>query len=207
MIKVKKCKHGKRVNKICYLCSYSKANPGQDAYAYNDLYSNKIDNSSFELACLLSENINLWVKTYDNPEENYFREIENSGKLKFSMNTLRQTYYVIRDFKDVLESSNRKMSFSCYREIASSGITDEQKVEVRKIAETEKMTQREVRAYIKRVYKNQRIEIHKRIFDFSTLENALKEIEIFLKDHNVKEENEITVTIKANQKGGTDHEN
>lgn len=200
MIKVKKCKHNKPMNNICYACTGGKADPRLDIDIYNDLYSNKIDNSSFEMACLLSKNINLWTETYSMPEENYFREIENSKGLAFSVNTLRQAYYVIRDFNDILESSNRKMSFSCYREIASSHIPDEQKAEIRKIAEAEKMTQREVRNYIWKNYKNQTVDISTTTFDVSSIENSMIEIENFLKDHNVKTGDEITMKIKQTKK-------
>lgn len=200
MIKAKKCKHNKSMNKICYACTWGKVDPRLDIDIYNNLYSNKIDNSSFEMACLLSKNINLWATTYSMPEENYFREIENSKRLIFSVNTLRQAYYVIRDFNDILESSNRKMSFSCYREIATSHITDEQKAEIRKIAETDKMTQRAVRNYIKKNYKNQTVISYTTTFDVSSMENSLMEIENFMKDHNVKKGDEITIKIKQIKK-------
>lgn len=201
MIKVKKCKHGMSLNKICYRCTGGQSDPGRDADIYNDLYKNRVDNSSFVMARILAKNINLWTKTHSMPEERYFREIENSRKLAFSVNTLRQSYYVIRDFKDILDSTDKNISFTCYREIASSKVSNEQKSEIREIAESERMTHREVRAYIKKNYKKQVTDVYHETFDVSSIENSLREIERFLMEHNVKKDDEITIKVKQIKEG------
>jgi hypothetical protein len=147
---------GARLNNgVCSFCAADDSYIKRDIEQYNEIDSETSD-VSFKLALALVKNIELWEKAQRRPVEHYFMKLEKEKGLRLKSNSLKQAYYVGRAFPDLLDCPPKKrLSFSCYREIATAGISQETKEKIRLIAEEERMKRDEVRRLIKRECKNE----------------------------------------------------
>ena len=180
------CSHGTQKDKPCFFCAQGGLYFQRDIEVYEGMYS-KTSNLSFELAFELVQRIKVWKEATKNLNlRDYFKAIKKSQKILWSENSLRQAYSVALEFSDLLEKKQNRLCFSSYREIANSGISSEAKVEIRKTAEEEGLSFKEVRKLIKEKSKRKEednvIEIKEKII-FRTEENFLKLIEEFLQKH------------------------
>lgn len=181
------CFHGIQSDKPCFFCAQSEVYFQRDIEVYEGMYS-KTSNLSFELAFELAQRIKVWQEATKNLNlRDYFKAIKESQKILWSENSLRQAHSVALEFSDLLEKNKNRLCFSSYREIANSGISSEAKVEIRKTAEEEGLSFKEVRKLIKeksiREEEVNVIEIKEKII-FRTEDNFLKLIEEFLQKHN-----------------------
>lgn len=182
------CSHGIQKDKPCFFCAQEGIYFQRDTEVYEEIYI-KTSNVSFELAFELDKRIKIWKEATKNPcLGDYFKAIKKSKRIRWSENSLRQAYSVALEFPDLSEKRENRLCFSSYREIANSGISPEEKQEIRKIAEDEKLRFEEVRKLIKTEYKKEEVketvdsEIKEEIV-YHTGEDFVKEIKKFLQRH------------------------
>lgn len=143
------CSHGLLLDTHCIFCLQEGVYFRKDAEAYQKFYK-KSNSVSFELAFEIAKRIQIWRETTkDNILENYFKGLEKTQKLAWSINTIKKAYYLTRDFSDLAQEENRKCPFSIYREIANAKISNSQKQELRSRVETEDPTLYQTRDFIK----------------------------------------------------------
>ena len=147
----RKCIHGLSLDTTCFLCFHSGVYFHKDAEAFQEFYK-KSSNVSFDFAFEIAKRVQFWHEnTKDNVLEGYFEGLQKVEKLVWSISTIKKAYYLTRDFSDLKEVENRKCSFSIYREIANSRISNSQKKDLRSRVEAEQPTLYQTRELIKEV--------------------------------------------------------
>jgi len=152
------CRHGVKEGDFCSLCAEARIYFHKDAEVYRAIYA-KSSNLSFELAFELFIRIDNWQKaTKRIGSKNYFKGIKKCQKILWSENSLRQAYAVAKQFRDLENEEQRKLSFSAYREIANADLTSEKQNEIRKIAEEGKFSFGKVRELVRTELNKEEVE-------------------------------------------------
>jgi len=194
------CTHGLQKDKPCHFCAQEGVYFQRDTEVFEGIYL-KSSNLSFELAFELDKRIKIWKEASKNLYlGDYFKAIKKSERIRWSENSLRQAYTVALEFPDLAEKRENRLCFSSYREIANAGISSEEKQEILKIAEDEKLRFEEVRKLIKNEYKKEEVqeidnsEIKEEIV-YHTEEDFIKNIKKFIQSHKDLEGG-TTITLK-----------
>ncbi|MCX5668913.1 MAG: hypothetical protein NTX89_02165 [Candidatus Omnitrophica bacterium] len=193
------CFHGFQKDKACFFCAQSEVYFQRDIEVYEGMYT-KTSNLSFGLAFELAQRIKLWKEATKNINlRDYFQAIKKSQKILWSENSLRQAYTVALEFSDLLEKKQTRPCFSSYREIANSGISPEEKQEIRQIAENEELSFKEVRKLVKTKSKRKEVEENnseiKKEIVYHTEEDFLKQIRELFQRHKDLESGTV-ITLK-----------
>jgi len=200
------CFHGVPRDRFCFFCAEGGVYFQRDVEVYSNIYT-KSSNLSFELAFELAKRIGDWQKASKNLHlGDYFKGIKKSHKLLWSENSLRQAYAVAKQFKDLSDKEQRKLSFSAYREIANAGISPEKQNEIRKIVEDGNFSFGKVRNLIKTELKKEVEEKYLEIKDevvFYGEEYCLKQFKDFLQRNKDNLKEGIPINLRFyKEKGG-----
>ncbi|NTU49378.1 MAG: hypothetical protein HGA87_00525 [Desulfobulbaceae bacterium] len=197
----RECLHGISLDTTCFLCLHSGVYFHKDAEAYQEFYK-KSSNVSFDFAFEIAKRVQFWHEnTKDNILENYFIGLRKVENLVWSISTIKKAYYLTREFSDLKQVENRKCSFSIYREIANSRISDSQKKDLRSRVEAEQPTLYQTRELIKEVKGQEPTipgfspELKEKII-FQDQEDFISKVRVFIsKQTDLKEGRPITIKI------------
>jgi hypothetical protein len=193
------CRHGVKEGNFCSLCAEAGIYFQRDAEVYRAIYA-KSSNLSFELAFELFTRIDNWGKaTKRIGSKNYFKGIKKCQKILWSENSVRQAYAVAKQFKDLENAEQRKLSFSAYREIANADLSSEKQNEIRKVAEEGKFSfgkiRELVRTELKKEVKEKYLEIEDEVIFYGE-EDCLKQFKDFLQRNKSNLKNGVPIKLK-----------
>lgn len=191
------CAHGILLGDPCFHCAQGGVYFDRDKEVYQNIINNT-HNISFELAFALFERVNFWKKASTELSlDIYFKAVKKNSDINWSIQSLKQAYYLAREFPHLKDKKENRLKFSIYREIASAKLTPEQKKEIITKAEDENLKFSSVRR-LKEEYqgKEKRLTQSKTI-TFKSRENLTQEINQFFSERtDIQEGTKITVTIK-----------
>ena len=153
--------------------------------------SNRDNAPPFEVALYVFDCYKAWKK--ENPAWGfnfYLFNLIEVGKLKSKQSSLKLSYKVIACFPDLRTRGNRKMSFNCYREIANTKLLQDQMNELRKDAEEQQYSGREIRECALKLLNQDKGEdepkenFFEKTFIFKNEDQFLQEIKESLQDPN-----------------------
>lgn len=193
------CCHGNLLTETCLYCVHEGVYFERDRTAYEDI-AKRDRNISFDLAFELYERINRWQQASKEVSlKEYFKKVKNGADFDWSVQSLKQAYYVAKEFPDLKEKKNGRRKFSIYREIASARLTKEQRQEIIQKAEQEKLKVSEVRK-LRKQYQGEREDLNKsRTIVFHSREEFIEKVSRFIAERAdiIKEGSKITITVKS----------
>jgi hypothetical protein len=191
------CSHGILLTEPCFLCAHEGVYFERDRAVYQEI-AKKTRNISFDLAFALFERISHWQKASKETSLNtYFKAFKNDPDIEWSVESLKQAYYVAKEFSDLKEKKDR-LKFSIYREVASAKLTTEQKKELIQKAETEGLKFSSVRRLRKEYQGKEERLIQSKTITFQSKEDLIEKVQKFFSERtDIKEGTKITITIKS----------
>jgi len=202
----KDCCHGTSLTEPCFYCAQEGTYFNRDKEVYEEIAKNT-HNISFNLAFALYERINLWQQASKEVYlDTYFKEIKRRSEISWSIESLKQAYYVAKEFPHLKERTPSRLKFSIYREVASAKLTQEQKKEIIQKAEEEGLKFSKVRE-LKEEYQGKENRLNKsKTIIFNSQEELIENAkQFFLSRSDIKKNTKITIIIKETKNEHTEN--
>ena len=197
------CAHGISLEKPCHFCAHQGEYYQRDKAIYEEIARNS-QNISFDLAFEILKRVKLWQEATQNGSlDTYFKAVKKIANIDWSAQSLKQAYYVAKEFPYLREKKDSRLKFSIYREIASAKLTTDQKQEIIKKAEETLIEGKSIKFSTVRSLKEEYQGKEKKLaqsktITFQSQEDCVEQFRQFiLQKTDIKEGTKITITIKS----------
>lgn len=199
----KDCAHGISLEKPCHFCAHQGEYYQRDKAAYEEI-ARSTNNISFDLAFEILKRVRLWQEaTQKGSLDTYFKEVKKVARIDWSAQSLKQAYYVAKEFSHLREKKDGRLKFSIYREIASAKLTTEQKQEIIKKAEETLIEGKPIKFSTVRSLKEEyqgkeKKPAQSKTITFRSQEDCVEQFKQFiLQKTDIKEGSKITIIVKS----------
>ncbi len=197
------CAHGISLEKPCHFCAHQGEYYQRDKAAYEEI-ARSTNNISFDLAFEILKRVRLWQEaTQKGSLDTYFKEVKKVASIDWSAQSLKQAYFVAKEFPHLREKKDGRLKFSIYREIASAKLTTEQKQDIIKKAEETLIEGKPIKFSAVRSLKEEyqgkeKKPAQSKTITFQSKEDLIEKVQRFFSERtDIKEGTKITITIKS----------